>query len=156
MSDKSHRPLLVIGWMEYIDLPGLGLTDLKAKIDTGARTSAINASDIERFERDGADWVRFRVTGSDPIECPVYTSRNIMNTGGVTEHRIIVRTRMRLASRVWTIDLSLADRSKMTFPLIVGRTALKNHAIAVHTRRALLTRPRPRQTPSAPDASEFD
>ena len=145
---KPERPLLVIGWMEYVDLPDFGLLELKAKIDTGARTSALHATDIETFLKGDADWVRFTTHATHGekdtrLECPVSSKRSIKNTSGVPEERIVIRTKFRIAKRSWTIDLSLADRGNMAFGLIVGRTALKNHSIAVHTRRALLTQKRP-------------
>lgn len=141
--EKEHQ-LLIVGWMEYVDLPDLGLLNLKAKIDTGARTSALHAVDIETFKKNDTNWVRFttHATGNDGdvrIESPIHSTRSIKNTSGVPEERIVIRTKFRLARRLWTIDLSLTDRRNMTFGLIVGRTALKNHSIAVHTRRALLT-----------------
>jgi hypothetical protein len=139
------RPLLVIGWIEHIDLPALGLHDLRAKIDTGARTSALHAEGIETFERDDQEWVRFRIEldaahSTDPVEAPVYARRVIKNTSGIPEERIVIRTRFRIAGRTWPIAVSLADRSAMTFPMIVGRSALKNHNVAVHTRRANLAK----------------
>ena len=145
---KTNHSLLIVGWMEYVDLPDLGLLNLKAKIDTGARTSAIHATDIEAFKKRDEDWVRFttHATHGDAditVESLIHTTRDIKNTGGVPEERIVIRTKFRLAHRLWTIDLSLTDRGNMTFGLIVGRTALKNHSIAVHTRRALLTQKRP-------------
>jgi hypothetical protein len=150
----SERPILIIGWMEYVDLPDLGLNDLKSKIDTGARTSALHATNITPFKKGDENWVRFTTRaseGSDAVtlECPIHTSRSIKNTSGVPEDRIVIRTKFRLARRMWTIDLSLTDRENMTFSLIVGRTALKNHSIAVHTRRALLTKDRPSQSRKA-------
>lgn len=145
---KPERPLLIIGWMEYVDLPDLELLDLKAKIDTGARTSALHATDIETFMKGDAEWVRFTTNATHgekdiQLESRVHSKREIKNTSGVPEERIVIRTKFRVAKRSWTIDLSLTDRGNMTFGLIVGRTALKNHSIAVHTRRALLTQKRP-------------
>ncbi|WP_308917824.1 ATP-dependent zinc protease [Jannaschia sp. LMIT008] len=141
----------VIGWIETVDLPDLGLRDLKAKIDTGARTSALHAHDIRRFRRGDASWVAFRAdTGhglsDDPIEARLIGRRAIKNTSGVPETRLIVRTRLRLGDRLWRIDLSLSDRTNMTFPIIVGRAALKRHDIAVHTRRAYVATPNPERT----------
>lgn len=144
---KSKKPvpeLLVIGWMEHLDLPDLDVRRLKAKIDTGARTSALHATDIEVFDKDGVEWVRFQTQVSDDapthwVECPVYDRREIKNTSGVPVERIVIRTRLKLTDRTWPISVSLTDRSKMTFPMIIGRTALKKHNIAVHTRRANLT-----------------
>lgn len=154
LKTHSERPVLIIGWMEYVDLPDLGLHDLKAKIDTGARTSAIHATDITPFKKGNEDWVRFKTRATEgaefvTLESPVHSSRSIKNTSGVPEERIVIRTKFRLGRRMWTIDLSLADRENMMFSLIVGRTALKNHSIAVHTRRALLTKERPTQSRKA-------
>ena len=144
---RLPRDLLLIGWIEYVDLPEFGLKRIRAKIDTGARTSALHAADVREYERDGEPWVRFRAateeddTGGVWVDCPIHDRREIKNTGGEPETRVIVRTRFRIARRSWTIEVSLADRSNMKFPLIVGRTALKNHAIAVHPRRAHLAHP---------------
>lgn len=145
--DKIKKPkpdLLVIGWMEHLDLPDLGLRQLKAKIDTGARTSALHATQIETFQRAGADWVRFQVVSDEDMpqtwaECEIYDRRHIKNTSGIPEERIVIRTKLKLTDRSWNISVSLTDRSNMRFPMIVGRTALKHHNIAVHTRRSNLT-----------------
>lgn len=150
VSDKGQPQMpKVIGWMEYIDLPDLPLNDIKAKIDTGARTSALHATDIRRFQRDGHHWVSFltEVPGGEGmirIEAPIKERRNIKNTSGIPESRIVIRTTIRLGDETWPLDLSLTDRTNMTFQMIVGRAALKNHAIAVHTKRAHLLRGKPK------------
>lgn len=153
---STHSPAKVpsvalFGWMEYIGLPELGLDHVKAKLDTGARTSAIHAENIKHFERDGVEWVRFQTlpdwdnpnVGFRTVEAPVVHSREIKNTSGIPEERLIVRTKARFGKRSWMIDVSLADRNNMTFPMIIGRTALKNHAVAVHTRKTFLVSERP-------------
>jgi len=152
MKKTDKRDLLVIGWMEHLDLPQLGLHRIRAKIDTGARTSALHATKIETFWRKNADWVRFRTRADATareveVECPIHDRREIRNTSGIPEERIVIRTRLMLIDSGWSISVSLADRSAMKFPMIVGRTALKNHNIAVHTRRTGLTDPRPRKRP---------
>lgn len=129
--------MLVIGWQERVDLPLLGLTNLKAKIDTGARTSALHATDIHEFARDGMRWVRFHSKFDDDthdldVECPIHDRRMIRNTSGVPEQRIIIRTKFRIARKLWPIDLSLTERTEMKFRMIVGRTALRRHPIVVH------------------------
>ncbi len=134
------KNLIVVGWTELVGLPALGLADLKAKIDTGARTSALHADRIVRFEKDGAPWVRFRVRHEAAkarvtTEAPVHDTRAIKNTSGVAEERIVIRTPLLIAGHRWLIDLSLTDRSNMRLAMIVGRTALSNHNVAVHTRR---------------------
>lgn len=139
---KAKLPAL-IGWMEMADLPLLGLNRVKAKIDTGARTTALHAIDIEEFERDGAAWLRFRTQVAEHlpefyVEAPYHSERAIKNTSGVPEDRYIIRTRLKLGKRQWMIDLSITDRGNMTFPMIIGRAALKDHNIAVHTRKTFL------------------
>lgn len=129
--------MLVIGWQERVDLPLLGLMNLKAKIDTGARTSALHATDIREFVRDGVPWVRFHSRFDDDthdldVECAIHDRREIRNTSGVPERRIVIRTRFRIAGRLWPIDLSLTERTEMRFRMIVGRTALRRHSILVH------------------------
>ena len=136
---------MIIGWREYIGLPDLGLQSLAAKIDTGARTSAIHADEIAIFEKAGARWVRFCVAhaahGADHhSEAPILETRKIKNTGGVPEERIVIRTQLALGKRHWRIDLSLADRWNMNFPVIVGRASLSHHRIAVDTGRSYLLR----------------
>ena len=140
--------MLVIGWQERLDLPLLGLTSLKAKIDTGARTSALHATHIVEFERDGAPWVRFRTHFDDDahdveVEAPVHDRREITNTSGVPERRIVIRTKLRIAGRSWKIDLSLTERTEMKFRMIVGRTALRGHKIVVDPGRRNLLGPTP-------------
>ena len=130
----------VIGWMEMASRPLLGLNKITAKIDTGARTTALHATEIEEFERDGVPWVRFCTQISEHlpvsrIEAPYHTNRAIKNTSGIPEDRYIIHTRLQLGKRQWMIDLSITDRSNMTFPMIIGRAALKDHNIAVHTRK---------------------
>lgn len=142
---KPTRDLLIIGWIEHLDLPQLGLTQIKVKVDTGARTSALHATHIETFARDGTEWVRFVVPIDDTapgqkVEAPVHDRRTIKNTSGIAEERITIRTKMQLAGQTWTIPVALSDRSEMRLPMILGRTALKDRNIAVHTRRANLTR----------------
>ena len=140
---KSKKEPTIIGWMEYIDLPDTALKRMKAKIDTGARTSALHATDIELFQKDGTLWVKFntwleRNGAAIHMEAPVHDTREIKNTGGISEKRVVIETNMLLMGKIWPISISLADRSNMRFPMIIGRTALKQHNIAVHTRKAYM------------------
>ena len=129
--------MIMVGWQERVDLPLLGLTNLKAKIDTGARTSALHATDIVEFEHNGVPWVRFHTRFDDDahdtdVECEIHDRRNITNTSGIPESRIVIRTKFRIARKLWKIDLSLTERTEMKFRMIVGRTALRRHSIVVH------------------------
>ncbi|MEM6304458.1 MAG: RimK/LysX family protein [Pseudomonadota bacterium] len=150
--------MLVVGWQERVDLPLLGLENLRAKIDTGARTSALHATGIETFDQDGAPWVRFRTVFDDDAEdtdvtCPVHDRREVRNTSGVPEERVVIRTKFRIAGRLWKIDLSLTERTEMKFRMIVGRTALRRHSILVHPGKRNLTAPAIAVTPQSKGAS---
>ena len=129
-------------------LPGLGMAPFKAKIDTGARSAALHATDIETFERDGAHWVRFRVPGhhhggaaSYLCEAPLRDVRDIKNTSGVAEPRHVIRTQLALGSAHWAIDVTLADRKEMGFSMILGRASLRRHRIVIHPDKSFLLGP---------------
>lgn len=130
MADQP-RELEHVGWREMVVLPALAPARIPAKIDTGARTSSLHADAIERFEQDGKPWVRFElvldeVTGERVIcELPRLDRRRITSSNGQTEMRPIVRTWMEIGQARFRAEFSLADRSDMKFPILVGRTALK-------------------------------
>jgi hypothetical protein len=145
---NTPRGFTLIGWHECISLPALGLHDFAVKVDTGAKTTALHAEQIETFVREGAKWVRFRcpdVPGQQVRMCefPVHTKRAITNTSGKPETRIVIRTPMVLAGRRWSIDISLTDRGKMRFPLILGRRALRRRNIAVDPGHSYLVSSKP-------------
>ncbi|PVB61722.1 RimK/LysX family protein [Labrenzia sp. 011] len=143
---KKTRAVLaseVIGWREVVSLPELGVFDMRAKIDTGARTSALHAEDQEIFERNGTRWVRFRVPASRhhedfKVEVPVQDERDIKNTSGVPERRIVIRTVLHLGTHHWHVDVSLANRANMGFDMILGRTAIRRHKVLVDSGRSFL------------------
>ena len=137
-----------IGWMEMVSLPDLGLGELKVKVDTGARTSALHATDIRVFRRNGEEWVAFMADSGhglcdSPVEARIHEERAIKNTSGVPEDRFVIQTRLQIGRKIWRIDLSLSDRTNMTFPMILGRRALKNRNVAVHTRQTFLVSKKP-------------
>ena len=103
-----------IGWREHVGLPELGISSMRAKIDTGARTSALHATRVEGFERDGNAWVRFVVPlgrkQTMQCEAPITHRRHIKNTGGNSEQRPIIETTFVLGQRRWLIEVSLTDR----------------------------------------------
>jgi len=145
---ETTRPLLVIGWHECISLPDLGLKDFAVKVDTGAKTTALHADNIEVSVRDGVRWVRFDAPAADgaprrTCEFPIFTKRDITNTSGTPETRIVIRTPMVLAGRRWKIDISLTDRGGMRFPLILGRRALRRRNIVVHPGQSYLVSDKP-------------
>lgn len=141
---KAPPPRQDIGWREEVALPELHIARLRAKIDTGARTSALHAEAVERFERGGRPWVRFTVpqaTTAGRIEAPVADEREIRNTSGRPERRIVIRTPLILGRRHWLIEVSLADRTEMAYDLILGRTAIRGRKLCVNPGRSFLAGP---------------
>lgn len=124
----------ILGWREWAGLPDLGITWLKAKVDTGARTSALHAFETERFERDGQTWVRFRVRPKQKDDCtvccceaPVVEERVVTDSGGHKEKRPVIRTQLRLGDQQLDVEVTLTNRDSMLFRMLIGRTAIKGN-----------------------------
>lgn len=122
----------VIGWREWVGLPDLGVPWVKAKIDTGARSSALHAFDLEHIERDGMPWLRFEVhpwqrCDDDPItaEAPLTGTRLVRSSNGSTEERPVIVTPVRLGEHQTNLELTLTRRDQMGFRLLIGRQALR-------------------------------
>ncbi|OKL42294.1 ATP-dependent zinc protease family protein [Pseudovibrio exalbescens] len=134
----------VIGWREYVALPDLGIPVIKAKVDTGARTSALNSRIEAFFEKDNARWVRFIIPRSSShhrdlvVEAEVLDQRLIKNTSGIPEERVIIRSGLVLGWHHWHIEISLADRTNMGFDIILGRTSLKGRRVVINPARSFL------------------
>ncbi|PLX97980.1 MAG: ATP-dependent zinc protease [Desulfuromonas sp.] len=121
----------LIGWREWLALPGLNIPAIKAKIDTGARTSALHAYFIEPFSRDGVDMVRF---GIHPLqknndlelvcESIVKDQRTVTDSGGHQERRYVIEEKVVFRDLSWPIELTLTNRDTMKFRMLLGRTAL--------------------------------
>lgn len=120
----------VVGWREMVELPDLAGGRIPAKIDTGARTSALHAHVLDIYERDGEEFVRFAIDFAprkiqQVCEAIHVDRRTITSSNGEAEPRLIVKTPIRIGNVLFRAEFSLADRSDMIFPILVGRTALK-------------------------------
>ena len=132
----SNHSRMLIGWREWVSLPALGLPVIKAKVDTGARTSALHAFDIETFERAGTQYVRFSVHplqskhGRQDVvvkcEAPVVDYRLVSDSGGHREKRYVIETEIRVGTLAFAIEVTLANRESMTHRMLLGRTAMRN------------------------------
>jgi hypothetical protein len=122
----------VIGWREWVGLPDFGIRHIKAKVDTGARSSSLHAFDLEEFERDGASWVRFQVhpvqrkkTRTVSVEAKVLELRSIRSSSGKASMRPVIVTNVKLLGITWPVELTLASRDEMGFRMLLGRTAIR-------------------------------
>ncbi|NGZ05657.1 MAG: ATP-dependent zinc protease [Magnetococcales bacterium] len=126
----SHS-LPVIGWREWVSLPDLGVNRIKTKIDTGARTSALHALEPKRIQHNGQQLVRFHLhpaqRKSKPeiiCQAPLVDCRTVVNSGGQTEYRLVILSRIILAEQEQFIEITLTNRAPMGFRMLIGRTAI--------------------------------
>lgn len=134
MTDFSNR--LIIGWREWLSLPDFGVDRIKAKIDTGARTSALHAWDIEPYVQDGEDWVRFNLhpfQRDDTVvvsgRAKIVDQRPVTNSGGTREDRFFIEVDIVIGQHHWPIEINLTNRDQMGFRMLLGRTAFRNRVL---------------------------
>lgn len=146
---SRNKTRITLGWREWVSLPDLGIDQIKAKVDTGARTSALHAFAINEFEKDGAPWVRFFIhpvqrDNETVIECtaPVVDQRVVSDSGGHKEQRWVIQTDIVIGTHRWPAEFTLTSRDDMLFRMLLGRTAMKNRAI-VNPSRSYLVGERP-------------
>lgn len=126
------RPLTVVGWRELVSLPDLGLAGIPAKIDTGARTSSLHAHVLDDFRRDGRRYVRFAVDWGGvrhTCEAVHVDLRGITSSNGERQERFVIKTPLTIGNMTFRAEISLADRSQMQFPMLIGRTALRRRFV---------------------------
>jgi hypothetical protein len=151
----SHDPKIkptkkkVIGWREWVELPGLKVGRIKAKLDTGARTSALHAFNLKRYTKYGAAHVRFDVhpvqrKRKPTVRCRalVIDHRTVTDSGGRREERPVIRTTLKLGKSLYRIELTLTDRDEMGFRLLLGRQALRRRYLIDPARSFVIARKR--------------
>ncbi len=129
--DRRSESPTPVGWREWVSIPDWGVEAIKAKIDTGARTTALHAFDLELFERDDAEWVRFSVQPwqrSDDdvsiVEALRLDHRTVTSSSGTRSERPVVRVGLVLGGRAIDAEVTLTRRDEMGFRMLVGREAL--------------------------------
>lgn len=141
-----------VGWREWVALPTLGIRAIKAKFDTGARTSSLHAFDVETYLVDGEEWVEFTVR---PLQrnsvvrhhclAKVIDRRWVTNPGGRRQKRIVIASDVRIGDDDWPIEINLTDRDEMGFRLLIGRTAMHGRLVVDPGTSYRLGRPKSRR-----------
>jgi hypothetical protein len=139
----------IIGWREWVALPELGMPFIKAKADTGARTSALHACRVEADEENGVMVVRFvihplqrRTDIETRCTAPLVDERMVSDSGGHREKRYVIRTPVTLGKDTWPIELTLTNRDSMQFRMLLGRTAMSDNCLVNPNASYLLGRPK--------------
>lgn len=132
---NKHEDIIMLGWREWVRLPDLGIEAIKAKVDTGARTSALHAFKLRTFSENGQDKVEFQIhplqkNESTIVSCvaDILDQRIVTDSGGHKEERLVISTTLCIGAYSWPIEATLTARDNMLFRMLLGRTALTGRA----------------------------
>lgn len=146
-TNQYHSSLPLIGWREYLELPQLNVKTIKVKIDTGARTSALHAYDVYIYKECDRTLVKFQVhpiqrENHTVIDCvaPLLEYRRVTNSGGKSEDRPVIITKVKLGIYEWDIELTLTNRDVMGFRMLLGREAIRKRFLVDVDKSFLLSR----------------
>ena len=153
--ESDRKPKLIkpkhptIGWREWVSLPELNILRIKAKVDTGARTSALHAFSLRPFTENGSDKISFEMhplqhDNQTIITCvaDVVDKRLVTDSGGHEEERYVIKTPLTIAGQTWSIEITLTERENMLFRMLLGRSALRKRFIVNPARSFVTTRVR--------------
>ncbi|MEM9172368.1 MAG: RimK/LysX family protein [Pseudomonadota bacterium] len=125
------RRVLTLGWREWVALPDLSVEAIKTKVDTGARTSALHAVDIEPLSADQVAFSVISKPGAKPVYCtaPLIDQRAVKSSSGVAEERYVIATSLQIASMRWRVEMTLTRRDDMRFRMLLGRSAMTDRIV---------------------------
>lgn len=145
MKSEKIQVGIEIGWREWIALPELGIPAVKAKVDTGARTSSLHSYQLDSYRDNGVEMVRFslhplqRRTDIEIIcTAPIVDTRVVRDSGGHAEERHVIETPLRMGEHEWTAEITLTSRDDMLFRMLLGRTAIVQGGFLVNPGRSYL------------------
>ncbi|MFV1873917.1 MAG: ATP-dependent zinc protease [Oleiphilus sp.] len=148
MSDKDEN--LILGALEVCSLPELQITDLHVRVDTGAKTSSLHVDNIEAETREGEPWVSFDIHPDiHNVERVVRRAsklkeiRSIKSSNAAKEQRYVIETRIAMGGRSWPIEVTLTDRSSMSYLMLLGRQAMQNNILVNPSQEYLVVKPEP-------------
>ena len=132
---NTPSEILTLGWREWVSLPDIGIKQVKAKVDTGARTSALHAFELRPYSEQGRDRVEFRMHPIQKDDNTIVTcnadiidTRTVTDSGGHKEDRYVIETTLCIGKHAWPIEITLTSRDDMLFRMLLGRTAIKHRA----------------------------
>ena len=140
-SKNISRKLTPLGWREWVYLPLYNDFPIKAKIDTGARTSSIHSTHIKKYKKNGLSRIKFRIYQSKNcvfIDSKLLYYKRITNSFGDSEIRPVIKMKIKLGKESWYTEITLSRRSGMTYPMLIGRNSLKKKHI-IHSHKSYLT-----------------
>jgi len=148
MIDSPKKKSKMIGWREWIALPDFGIDAIKAKVDSGARTSAIHATKIRYHNKDGEIWVSFDITAqmnprkSVRVRAPLIEKRKVRSSMGHASVRPVILTTLQIGDEKWPTEVTLVNRDPMGFRMLIGRRALSGRFIIHPARSFIQSQPR--------------
>jgi hypothetical protein len=150
-----------LGWREWVALPDLKIAEIKAKIDTGARSSALHAYTIEAYRKGAARWVMFAIHPLQhrtdvSLEChaPIKDRRIVSDSGGHKQYRYVIETPLVIGRTLTRVEMTLTNRDSMLFRLLVGRTAMNARFVVAPNASYLQGKPQLIMPPSGGETSD--
>ena len=160
---KRMKALPIIGWREWVALPDLGIGPIKAKVDSGARSSSLHAFGLRTFDRNGEQWVSFKVQPVQrskkkvvEVEARILEFRSVRSSSGISETRPVIKTTVELLGDRWAVELTLASRHQMGFRMLLGREAFRGRFLVDAGKSYFGGKPKRREKHADHQESEAD